>query len=52
MPFKRGRRSAYPCWARITKLTKELEQKAKEVNKVEQAVYNLRQKETATHLKS
>ena len=33
-------------------LTKELEQKAKEMNKVEQAVYDLGQKETATHLKS
>ena len=52
MPFKRGRRSAYPCWARITKLTKELEQKAEEMNKVEQAAYDLGQKETATHLKS
>ena len=52
MPFKRGKRLAYPCWARITELTKELEQKAEEMNKVEQAAYYLGQKETATHLKS
>ena len=33
-------------------LTKELEQKAEEMNKIEQAAYDLGQKETAAHLKS
>lgn len=38
--------------AKIGELNKELEQKAKEMAKVEQAAYNLVQKETEAHLKS
>lgn len=40
------------AWTKITDLTKELEQKAEEMSKAKQAAYDLRQKETATHLKS
>lgn len=40
------------AWAKITNLTKKLEQQAEKMTKVEQAAYDLGQKEIVTHLKS
>lgn len=38
------------AWAKIPELTKELEQKIEEMNKVEHTAYDLGQKEIEAHL--
>ena len=40
------------AWAKISELNKELEQKTEEMRRVEQAVFDLGQKETKAYLKS
>lgn len=51
-PSERGKGSTYLAGARVIELTKELEQKVEEMSKIEQASYDLGQKETEAHLKS